>query len=140
MVLLISSGFTFAELAMDLLGDSGDEEEVAINTTNTYATKYDAWRQKEHLQKLKDKYGEDYEEQESDSDESSEDSDAEEDNEEVEKDFFATLASLKNKDPKLYDGETVFFRDKSEINNDGATESSKSKKEKKMTLWCGQRG
>jgi len=118
---------------MDLLGDSGDEE-VAINTTNTYATKYDTWRQKEHLQKLKDKYGADYEEQESDSDESSEDSDAEEDNEEVEKDFFATLASLKNKDPKLYDGETVFFREKSETGGDGATESNKIKKEKKMTL------
>ena len=123
---------------MDLLDDSGDEEgekeEIKINTKNSYADKYDTWRQKEHIQKLKDKYGDDYEE-ESESDESSEDSDGEELNEENEKEFFATLASLKTRDPKIYDGTTEFFKAKAE-SSDAAAEagSSKVKKEKKVTL------
>ena len=99
---------------MDLLGDSdgeGDERgPVEINTDNSYASKYDTWRQKEHIQKLKDKYGEDYEEEdEEDSEESSDDSEAEELDEELEKDFFATLASLKKKDPKIYQTDAQFY-------------------------------
>jgi len=121
---------------MDLLGDSdgeGDERgPVEINTDNSYASKYDTWRQKEHIQKLKDKYGEDYEEEdEEDSEESSDDSEAEELDDELEKDFFATLASLKKKDPKIYDGETVFFKEKAK--SDGG-EKEKVQTEKKLTL------
>jgi len=120
---------------MDLLGDSDAEEEekgpVEINTDNSYATSYDTWRQKEHIQKLKDKYGENYEEEdEEESDESSDDSEAEELDDEMEKDFFSTLASLKKKDPKIYDGETVFFKER-------ATEVAEKEKvpnEKKVTL------
>jgi len=99
----------------DLLGsgsesDSDDPKDV-FKTDNSYASKYDQWRGKEHLQKLKDKYGEDYEEGGSDSEEDEEeDEDAEELTNEIEEDFFATLASLKKKDPKLYDGKTEFFK------------------------------
>ena len=43
---------------MDLLGDSDVEEDekqaAEINTDNSYATSYDTWRQKEHIQKLKE--------------------------------------------------------------------------------------
>ena len=120
---------------MDLLGDSDVEEDekqaAEINTDNSYATSYDTWRQKEHIQKLKDKYGDDYEEEDAeDSDESSDDSGAEELDDEMEKDFFATLASLKKKDPKIYDGETVFFKDR----GTGGTEKEKVPNEKKVTL------
>lgn len=123
---------------MDLLGDSSGEEEdkaeIKINTENSYANKYDAWRQKEHLQKLKDKYGDDYEE-ESESEESSDDSEAEELNEENEKEFFATLASLKKKDPKIYDGQTEFFKGETVADSGGvANKIAKVKKEKKVTL------
>jgi len=98
----------------DLLGsgsesDSEDHKDV-FKTDNNYAAKYDQWRGKEHLQKLKDKYGEDYEEGGSESEEDDEDDDAEELTKEIEEDFFATLASLKKKDPKLYDGKTEFFK------------------------------
>merc|ERR1719347_5828 len=120
---------------MDLLGDNSDVEEdekVEINTENSYATSYDTWRQKEHLQKLKDKYGENYEEEdEEESDESSDDSEAEELDDEMEKDFFATLASLKKKDPKIYDGETIFFKEKK--GTEGG-EKEKVSSEKKVTL------
>jgi len=98
----------------DLLGsgsesDNDDPKDV-FKTDNSYASKYDQWRGKEHLQKLKDKYGEDYEEGGSESEEDDEDDDAEELTKEIEEDFFATLASLKKKDPKLYDGKTEFFK------------------------------
>ena len=123
---------------MDLLADSSGEDEgeeekvIKINTKNNYAEKYDNWRQKEQLQKLKDKYGENFEEESDDSEESSDDSEAEELNEENEKEFFATLAALKKKDPKIYDDETEFFKKKSETSSESG--SSKVKKEKKVTL------
>eukprot|EP00092_Neocalanus_flemingeri_P024471 GFUD01026538.1.p1 GENE.GFUD01026538.1~~GFUD01026538.1.p1 ORF type:complete len:728 (+),score=313.41 GFUD01026538.1:48-2231(+) len=118
---------------MDLLGEDTDsdhaEPSVALNIDNTYAAKYDQWRGKEHLQKLKDKYGEDYEEDESESDDEMEDEDAEELTEEIEKDFFTTLASLKKKDPKIYDGKTEFFTE-----NKAKKSSAGVVKEAKVTI------
>jgi len=113
---------------MDLLGSDSDSDcagpAVALNTENKYAARYDEWRGKEQLQKLKDKYGEDYEEEESDSDD--EDEDAEELTEDVEKDFFTTLASLKKKDPKIYDGKTEFFKEsKSQKTSSGSVKGGK---------------
>ena len=105
---------------MDLLGgsssdsDSSESSDLIINTNNEYASNYDKWRGKEHLQKLKDKHGdqsidlEDEDEDESSSEE--EDEDGGEITAEMEKDFFATLSSLKSKDPAIYDGETTFFK------------------------------
>jgi len=117
----------------DLLGSSGSESdnegcENDFKTDNVYAAKYDQWRGKEHLQKLKDKYGDDYNEGDSESDDEEEDDDAEELTTEIEKDFFATLASLKEKDPKLYDGKTEFFKDSKNI------KTNKSSKEDKVTI------
>ena len=112
----------------DLLGSDSDNEPAAETwkTDNTYAAKYDQWRGKEHLQKLKDKYGDDYEEEESDSE--TEDEDADELTEEIEKDFFTTLASLKKKDPKLYDGKTEFFKE-----SQSEKSKTRSSKEEKVT-------
>ena len=114
----------------DLLGPDSDCEEsgLGVNTDNVYAANYDQWRGKEHLQKLKDKYGENYEEEDSESDDEEEDEDADELTEEVEKDFFTTLASLKKKDPKIYDGKTEFFKEKSEKS------ISKTSSQAKVTL------
>jgi len=114
----------------DLLGsesDSDSKDEI-LNLDNSYASKYDQWRGKEHLQKLKDKYGDDYEEEE-DSDDEEEDEDADELTEDVEQDFFATLASLKKKDPKIYDGKTEFFKESASDKI-----KSKSSKDQKVTL------
>merc|ERR1712142_715687 len=66
--------------------DLDDGEKFTIN--KDCADRYEKWRGKEHLQKLKAKHG-DIDEEESDSEsEESEDSDAEELTEEVEKDFY----------------------------------------------------
>ena len=109
---------------MDLLGgESSESESEGLNLDNEYAAKYDNWRGKEHMQKLRDKYGDQVQDNEEDEeDESSseeEDEDAEELTPEVEKAFFATMASLKSKDPALYDGKTTFFqaKDASEPNS-----------------------
>ena len=109
---------------MDLLGgESSESESEGLNLDNEYAAKYDNWRGKEHMQKLRDKYGDQVQDNEEDEeDESSseeEDEDAEELTPEVEKAFFATMASLKSKDPALYDGKTTFFqaKDAEELGN-----------------------
>ena len=53
----------------------------------------------------------------------SEDDDAEALTEQVEKDFFKTLAALKTKDPRIYDGKTQFYEEPSP--KDGPRTSSK---------------
>lgn len=111
---------------MDILsGEESEEEQFAIN--DDYAKNYNKWRPAEHLQRLKDKYGKNPEEEEEDSDESSEDEDAQDLTPEVEKDFFKTLSSLKKKDPKIYDGKTEFFKK-------GEKMEGKEKKEKPVRI------
>ena len=77
-----------------------------------FTTRYEVWRGKEVLQRLKDKHGDDYEEgdeeEEDSEDDVEEDSDAEELTAEVERDFFKTLASLKSKVNRCFWGE--YFR------------------------------
>lgn len=90
-------------------GSSDEEGNLKINTN--YADKYNQWREKEEYQKLKDKYGESgamrmmANGDESSSTSESEDEDGEAWDSEVEKQFFQTLASLKKKDPSIYNTE-----------------------------------
>ena len=117
---------------MELLGSDSENEDEVLNVNNDYAAKYDNWRGKEHLQKLKDKYGDtvnDENEEETDSSDEEEDEDAEELTPEIEKDFFTTLSSLKRKDPSIYDGTTSFFREKS-----GDSVKSKESKDQRITI------
>ena len=99
--------------------EENEEGNEGFKINSAYATSYNRFREKEVYQTLKDRYGEDaargkMDEAMDDDDDtsgSSEDEDAEELTEEVERDFFKTLASLKNKDPKIYDGKTAFFKE-----------------------------
>lgn len=109
---------------LSLSSDSSSDEDndVGIKINEKYAQNYNQFREKEVYQKLKDKYGEDganrkikqnlEEDDEDSSDDEEEDSDAEELTKEVEMDFFKTLACLKKNDPKIYDSEQKFFREK----------------------------
>ena len=103
-----------------LLESSDDEEDTGeLKINESYATSYNRFREKEQFQKLKDKYGEEAAKKTLDGDEclddseddssSSEDEDAEALTGQIEKDFFKTMAYLKTKDPKIYDGKTAFF-------------------------------
>lgn len=80
---------------------------------------------------MKTKYGEDalYYDDSSSSSSSEDDDENIELNESLEKDFFKTLSCLKNKDPSIYDKNTVFFHD-----TDDVKPPNKSKKEKPMYI------
>lgn len=120
-------------------GNNSDSDgEIKINTG--YAENYNNWRQKEELNKLKAKYGDINEnatlDESSDTDNSSEE---EEENvlaEQFDKDFYKTLASLKNKDPKIYEQDVTFFNDtnKAQELHSEKKSTNKSKKEKAVYL------
>eukprot|EP00095_Tigriopus_kingsejongensis_P002226 snap_masked-scaffold133_size323035-processed-gene-0.0 protein:Tk02226 transcript:snap_masked-scaffold133_size323035-processed-gene-0.0-mRNA-1 annotation:"protein kri1 homolog" len=101
------------------LSDEAEDGQLTVN--RDYAQVYNQFRAKETLMKLTAKYGEDRAqrvlqqseqdlEAEADSSDESEDEEAEELTESVERDFFKTLSLLKDKDPRIYDGRTEFFR------------------------------
>jgi len=120
---------------MELLGSDSESDAdgdvgLQLNTNNDYATRYDTWRGKEQLQKLKDKYGDDVDEDDESSEEESEDEEAGELTAAVERDFFTTLASLKERNPAIYDGKTEFFRRPDE----GVKGKAGNKAGKKVTL------
>lgn len=112
-----------------------ENEESGFKINDDYAKVFNKYREKEEFQRLKAKYGEEAatsklnEAQESDDSSSEEeDEDAEKWTDEHEKDFFKTLANLKRKDAKIYDGTTSFFQ---EIE---MGEKSSKKSDKPMTL------
>ncbi|XP_056645496.1 protein KRI1 homolog [Diorhabda sublineata] len=88
---------------------SSSDENDDFQTNNDYAKNYDTWRKKEELHKLKTKYGEDVLDKIEESSSSSDDEEGIHITEDVEKDFFKTLACLKNKDPSIYKTDVNFF-------------------------------
>lgn len=123
--------------------NSDSDGELKVNVD--YAQNYDNFRKKEELNKLKTKYGVDVnsattldreDESNSSSSSSDEDSDGNELNEQFEKEFYRTLASLKKKDPSIYDKDTVFFNEDKDQKNDTekTEERKKTKKEKALFL------
>ncbi|XP_069361587.1 protein KRI1 homolog [Maniola hyperantus] len=109
------------------LFDEDSEEELAIKTENAYAKKYDAWREKEELHKLEQKYGSKPLNSDASSSSDSEDESDEpvEVSEEVEKQFLKTLALLKTKDPRIYDPNYKFFDEQLEKEKEKEPETKK---------------
>uniref|UniRef100_A0A8C8HU89 Protein KRI1 homolog n=1 Tax=Oncorhynchus tshawytscha TaxID=74940 RepID=A0A8C8HU89_ONCTS len=100
-----------------------------------FAEKYDKYRQKEELQRLKDKYGDQADESESGSDSESDDDSEVELDPKVERDFYRTLSLLKKKDPKIYQTDATFYTvEDASIGDDAQPSTSKKTTEKPMYL------
>ncbi|KAL1759954.1 KRI1-like family C-terminal-domain-containing protein [Schizophyllum commune] len=101
---------------MSLLSDSeGEQDDLNLLTINEhYAKAFEYKKERQELEKLKAKYGSDYEEDdisESDSEsDESEDEDGEELTPAVDAAILRTLARIKRKDPEIYDSKTNIFQ------------------------------
>ncbi|XP_048763799.2 protein KRI1 homolog isoform X2 [Ostrea edulis] len=113
------------------MSDSSDEDSGGFRINEAYASKYNDWRRKEELQKLKSRYGEDAELDVDSSSSESEDEDAEALTPQLEEDWLRTLAALKSKDPRIYDKNAKFYHSDEEKSDSNPKESGMSKKKNK---------
>ncbi|KAK2178143.1 hypothetical protein NP493_560g01097 [Ridgeia piscesae] len=105
-------------------------EEFRIN--KAYADRYNTWRKKEELQRLKDKYGNVEDDEFTSSDSEEEDDDAEALTPQLEKDWLETLAAIKRKDPRIYDQSAQFYHHSDKASDDEDEDETKKKTKKKV--------
>ncbi|GAA6215499.1 protein KRI1 homolog isoform X2 [Lates japonicus] len=102
------------------------KSELKINPQ--FAQKYDKYRQREELQRLKDRYGDQADNSDSESSESSSDDSEVELDPEVERDFYRTLSLLKKKDPKIYEKDAKFYSEGASTSDEKPSTSKKGVK------------
>ncbi|XP_030052914.1 protein KRI1 homolog isoform X2 [Microcaecilia unicolor] len=104
--------------------------ELKINPK--FAARYEQYRRKEELQRLKDRYGDSREQEDLTSSESEDEDDGAAFHPEKEKEFYCTLSLLKKKDPRIYQKDVTFYT--SEGPSCLGRESEKRKKQKPLFL------
>ncbi|XP_047117987.1 protein KRI1 homolog [Schistocerca piceifrons] len=118
----------------ELLCGSDSEPENILTVNKSYAERYNTWREKEELQKLKDRYGDDDDAEDSSSSSEEDDENAEQLTKEIEKSFFKTLSCLKKKDPRIYDPNINFFNNEVISSQLSSITTKKEKEEKPLFL------
>ncbi|KAF8164552.1 KRI1-like family-domain-containing protein [Pholiota molesta] len=125
---------------------SDDEEGVNTNTQLTinehYAKAFEYRKEREELERLKAKYGSDYDPDASGSDVSTDSESAESEDEHgeeltpaVDAAILRTLARIKKKDPAIYDSEkNIFGEEQEKIGTSGSTQTKTKTKSKPVTL------
>ncbi len=117
--------------AMASLFDDADDVQLKINPV--FAKKYEDRKKREELSTLKDKYGSDDESEESSTDEE-EDETGELVTPFLDAQIVKTIASIKRKDPEVYDPKTAFFEEEEVERAKAAWREKQKKKEKPVTL------
>ena len=105
---------------------------AGLKINEEYARRFEHNKKREELHRLQEKYGASGgqdEESESSSDDESEDDQAALATEDLDAEISATLQAIKNKDPRIYDKDAVFYKP-----FDPAAEPAKNKEEKPMFL------
>ncbi|KAF9047029.1 hypothetical protein BDZ89DRAFT_1058086 [Hymenopellis radicata] len=126
----------------DSESDTEDTHQFTIN--EHYAKAFHYRKEREELEKLKLKYGSDYELDDEDDDEEDEDSESDESEDEdgeeltpaVDAAILRTLARIKQKDPEIYESEkNIFGEEQSRISSSKTvTRAPKNKDSKPVTL------
>ena len=90
----------------------GPAPSAQLKINEEYARRFEHNKKREDLHRLQEKYGPGgpNEESESSSDDESEDDDAALATEDLDAEISATLQAIKNKDPRIYDKEAVFYK------------------------------
>lgn len=103
--------------------------ELRVNAR--FASRYEAYRRKEELQRLRDRYGDLQEAEDSSSSSSEEEEETVRWDPKLDKDFYRTLSLLKTKDPRIYQQDVTFYHNE-ELSSE--SEDAQKKKEKPMYL------
>ncbi|XP_067877258.1 protein KRI1 homolog isoform X2 [Heterodontus francisci] len=109
------------------------DQGLELKINQRFAGRYEKYRQKEELQRLKDRYGDRAGEEESSSSESDDESEVETDPK-LDVNFYRTLSLLKKKDPKIYQKDAQFYTLEESSKEGDESTTNKRKKEKPMYL------